>query len=207
MTTKRFAVLAFAALTFGALLSPSDASAQSIWDRIRDRAEQERNQRRRDDDYNGRRRGGYISDQERRVLRDTARRINDRSRSFQRNLDRLLDNSRYDDSRREDNVNENVRQFRNAAERFKDRAGDSNDLNRSAAEAQQLLASASQVSRNLRRVRLDGRTSSDWSQIRNDLRTVADLYGLRFREDDYDGYYGNDDWRRDRRRDDNNRRW
>lgn len=201
MTNRRFAVLAFAALSLGAaLLSPADASAQTIWDRMRDRIE-DRNQRR-DDDYN-RRRGDHVSDRERRVLRDVGNRLASRTRDFQRNLDRLLDNSRYDDTRREDAVNDNVRRLREAADRFRDRAGDSNDLSRSSGEARQLLDAAAQVNRNLRRIRLDGRTSSDWSQIRNDLRTVADIYNIRFNDGDYDGRYdGNDDWRRDR-----NRRW
>ena len=204
MTNRRFAVLAFAALAFGAaLLAPADASAQTIWDRVRDRIEDRNGQRRRDDDNYGRRRDGRISDHERRVLRDVSRRLDSRTRDFQRNLDRLLDNSRYDDTRREDNINQNVRQLRDAADRFRDRAGDGNDLDRSENEARQLLDAAAQVNRSLRRVRLDGRTSSDWAQIRNDLRTVADIYNFRFKDSDYDGRYGgDDDWRRDR-----NRRW
>ncbi len=200
MTNRRFAVLAFAALTLGAtLFSPVEASAQTIWDRIRDRAEQRRN----DDDYYGHRRDGRISDRERRVLRDVSARLDDRTRDFQRSLDRLLDRSRYDDTRREDNINHNVRILRDAASRFRSRAGDSNDLSRSSDEARRLLDAAAQVSRSLRRVRLDGRASSDWAQIRNDLRTVADIYNFRFTDGDYDGRYGgNDDWNRDR-----NRRW
>jgi hypothetical protein len=215
MTNRRLAVLALAALSVGVLLAPARASAQSVWDVLRDRIE-DRNQRR-NDDYYGRRRGGNISDSERRVLRNVARRIDSRSRDFQRNVDRLLDDSRYDDSRREDDINQLVRSFRSAADRFRDRAGDSNDLSRSENEARQLLEAASVINRNIRRVRLDGRTASDWSQIRNDLRTVADIYGFRFRDDDYDGSYGNDDWRRGRQRDDedwrrdrqrtNDRRW
>lgn len=195
MTNRRFALLAFAALAFGVALLPApDASAQTIWDRIRDRAEQ-----RRDDDYNGRRRDGRINDRERRALRDVANRLDDRTRDFQRNIDRMLDRGRYDDTRREDNINNNVRRLREAAARFRDRAGDNN----SSDEARRLLDAAAEVSRNLRRVRLDSRASSDWSQIRNDLRTVADIYNIRFRDADYDGgYYGNDDWNRDR-----NRRW
>lgn len=197
MTNRRFTVLAFAVLTLGVtLLSPADASAQTVWDRIRDRAE-DRNQRR-DDDYYGRRRDGRLSERERRVLRDVANRLDDRTRDFQRNLDRVLDNSRYDDTRREDNINNNVRALRDAASRFRSRAGDNN----SSDEARRLLDAAARVNRNLRRVRLDGRTASDWSQIRNDLRTVADIYNFRFNDGDYDGRYGDDDWRRDR-----NRRW
>ena len=194
MTNRRFASLAFAALALGAALlsAAPDASAQTIWDRIRDRSEQRRN----DDDYYGRRRDGRVSDRERRVLRDVANRLDDRTRDFQRNIDRLLDRSRHDDTRREDNINNNVRQLRDAAARFRNRAGDHN----SSDEARRLLDAASAVSRNLRRIRLDGRTSSDWAQIRNDLRTVADIYNFRFRDDDYDGRYGgNDDWNRNRR--------
>ena len=74
MTNRRFNLLAFAAIALCALFIPSAANAQgSIWDRIRDRAEQERdrdNHRNgRDDDRYGRR-NGRISDYERRQLRD-----------------------------------------------------------------------------------------------------------------------------------------
>jgi hypothetical protein len=204
MFNRRFILPAFAALAFAAFLSPSAANAQgSIWDRIRDRAEQERdrdnnrNGRRRDDDRYGRR-GGRISDNERRQLRDLARRISDRSRDLQRDVDRALDNSRVNGTRREDNINQEARDLRNAADRFRNVAGDSNDLYRSSDEAQELLRQASRVSRMLSRVRLDGR-NGNWSQLRGDLRTVANIYNLRF--DDGGGYYGNDDggWRRGRR--------
>ena len=182
MTNRRINFLAFAAALF-ALLLPAAANAQQgpWWGQGRDR---------RDDDYYGRR-NGRLSDHERRVLRDVARRIDDRSRSFQRNVDRALDRSRIDDTRREDNINDRVRDFRRAAERFRDRAGDSNNINNSRGEAQQLLNSAAQIDRLMRRVRLDGRAQSDWSQIRADLRTVADFHNLRL--SDYgsnDGIYG-----------------
>lgn len=209
MFKRRFVLPAFAALAFAAFLSPSTAKAQgSIWDRIRDRAEQERerdrdrdygrNGRRRDDDDRYGRRGGRISDYDRRQLRDLARRISDRSRDLQRDVDRALDNSRVNGTRREDNINQEARDLRNAADRFRNVAGDSNDLYRSSDEAQELLRQASRVSRMLSRVRLDGR-NGNWNQLRGDLRTVANIYNLRF--DDGGGYYGNDDggWRRGRR--------
>lgn len=206
MTKRRFILPAFAALAFAAFLSPSTANAQTVWDRIRDRAEQERdrdygrNRRGRDEDYgrNGRR-GDRISDYERRELRDLARRISDRSRDLQRDIDRALDHSRVNGTRREDNINSEARDLRNAAERFRNVAGDSNDLYRSSDEARELLRQASQVGRMLSRVRLDGR-NGNWNQLRGDLRTVANIYNLRF--DDGGGYYGNDDdWRRNRRND------
>lgn len=210
MFKRRFILPAFAALAFAAFLSPSTANAQTIWDRIRDRAERDQRDRDRDRDRNGRRRdddddrygrgrGGRISDNERRQLRDLARRISDRSRDLQRDVDRALDHSRVNGTRREDNINEEARDLRNAADRFRNVAGDSNDLYRSSDEARELLQQASRVSRMLGRVRLDGR-NGNWNQLRNDLRTVANIYNLRF--DDGGGYYGNDDdWRRGRRND------
>jgi hypothetical protein len=204
MINRRFTLPAFAALALAAFLSPSTAKAQgSVWDRIRDRAEQERDRdyernRRRDDDDRYGRRGGRISDNERRQLRDLARRIDDRSRDLQRDIDRSLDNSRANGTRREDNVNQEARELHDAASRFRGVAGDSNDLYRSSDEARRLLDQASQISRMLGRARLDGRTGGDWNQLRNDLRTVANIYNLRF--NDGGGYYGNDDdWRRNRR--------
>lgn len=205
MFKRRFILPAFAALAFAAFLSPSTANAQTVWDRIRDRAEQERdrdnnrNGRRRDDDDDryGRGRGGRISDYERRQLRDLARRISDRSRDLQRDVDRALDHSRVNGTRREDNINDEARDLRNAADRFRNVAGDSNDLYRSSDEARELLRQASRISRMLSRVRLDGR-NGNWNQLRGDLRTVANIYNLRF--DEGGGYYGNDDdWRRNRR--------
>lgn len=198
MTNRRSTLLTFAAAALVSLLLPVMASAQNRpwWDRGGDR---------RDDDYYGRR-SGRISDSERRTLRDVARRIDSRSKDFQKDVDRLLDNSRYDDTRREDRINDLARDFRNAAARFRDRAGDSNDLNRSEGEARQLLDSASRINRVVSRVRLDSRTASEWSQISSDLRTVANIYGLRY--SDYGGGYGNgrdDDYGRDRNRDRNNR--
>jgi hypothetical protein len=198
MTNRRFTVLTFAAVALATFLAPSAARAQSIWDRIRDRAEQERNgdpDWRRDDRN---RRGGRMSDYERRQLRELARRIDDRSRDLQHDVDRLLDNSRYNGSNREDRINDEARDLREAAQRFRNVAGDNEDLYRSRDEAGRLLQQASQVGRVLGRTRTDSRTSSDWNQLRSDLRAVANIYGLRFNEGG--GYNNNDDdWRRNRR--------
>lgn len=198
MTNRRMRLPAFAAAV--AIISlfflPASASAQQgpWWGRNRD-------------DNNGR--YGRISDQQRRHLRDVAHRINNRSRDFQRNIDRALDRSRIDDTPREDNINDRVRDFRRAAARFRDRAGDGNNINNSRGEAQQLLNSAANIDRLVRRVRLDGRAQSDWSQIRADLRTVANIYNLRAGDFDDDDRYGRDDDPRnpDRRRNNTGWRW
>jgi hypothetical protein len=202
MINRRFTVLTFAAVALATFLAPASASAQSVWDRIRDRAEQERNRdddwrrNRRDDDRG--RRNGRVSDYERRQLRELGRRIDDRSRDLQRDIDRLLDNSRYNGTNREDRINDEARDLRNAAQRFRNVAGDSDYLQGSRDEASRLLQQASQMSRMLGRARLDSRTVGSWNQLRSDLRAVANIYNLRFNDDrGYDVY--NDNRRGNRR--------
>ena len=135
---------------------------------------------------------------ENRVLRDAARRVDDRSGDFQRHLDSALDRSRYDDSRREDNVNLIAAEFRNAASQFRNRVGDGRDLNRGANEAQRMFQLGARIDRLVGRLRLDSRTQSDWSQIRQDLRVIGDFYRGSFNNN---GGYGrgndrnrNDEW-------------
>ncbi|MDT5269794.1 MAG: hypothetical protein QOH49_1980 [Acidobacteriota bacterium] len=203
MTNRRFTVLTFAVVALATFLAPASASAQSVWGRIRDRAEQEQ-QRNRDDDWRRNRRDddryGRNDNYDRRQLRDLSRRIDDRSRDLQRDVDHLLDNSRYNGSNREDRINNEARDLRNAANRFRNVAGDNDRLDRSRDEARDLLQSASQFSRMLGRLRMDSRTSNDWNQLRSDLRNVANIYNLRFNDDrSYNIYNGNDD-RRDNRR-------
>ncbi|HWT03593.1 MAG TPA: hypothetical protein VN256_25310 [Pyrinomonadaceae bacterium] len=178
-----------------AICLPLIASAQGTydpWGRNRDR------DYRRNRDYGNSGRYGN------RNLRDVARRLDDRSGDFQRHLDSSLDRSRYDDTRREDNINELARQFRNAASRFRDRV---DDRDGGSNEARNLLQVGSRMDNLMARLRVDGRTQSDWSRIRQDLRVVADAYGLGYgggygRGDDY---YDNDRYRR--RRNTNNDWW
>ena len=66
-----------------------------------------------------------------------------------------------------------------------------------------MLQEADQIDRFARRG-FDGRTSSEWSQIQQELRYISNAYGF-----GYGGGYGrDDDWRRDRndRNDRNNNR-
>ncbi|HKY41929.1 MAG TPA: hypothetical protein VJM50_02455 [Pyrinomonadaceae bacterium] len=126
-----------------------------------------------------------------RGLRDSAHRLDRLAKDFERNVDRALDRSRADGTNREDRINDQVHQFRDAVGDFKSRVGNGRDLNRSANEAQRMLREAQDVDRLARR--LDGRTSSQWYQIQQELRYIGNVYGF-----GYGGYGRDDDWRRDR---------
>ena len=151
-----------------------------------------------------------------RGLRDAIRRVESRSDDFQSHLDRALDRSRYDDSRREDRINDTAREFRDAARRLKDRFNE-RDPYRAESDARNLVRLGSRISRFMSRARVDSRTASDWSEISSNLRVIADAYRINFNDGHYrgggiyndDGYYGRDDddyYRREQERRERERR-
>ncbi len=199
MINRRTIMLTVLSAILMALAAPGRAAAQSNdpWygrdddyrnDR-RDRNRDDRRDRRRNDDYDDRDdRYGRNNNQDSRYLRDAASRLKDRSRSLERNVDRYLDRSRTNGTRREDHVNNDVKEFRQAADRFKDRIGDARNLSRSRNEAGNLLQSAQHVEQMLSSLRVDSRTYADWREIQQDLRTVANIYGLNYNDYDNGNY-------------------
>lgn len=167
MTNKRRFLPTILAAALMAIFLPLIASAQGSygsWNRDRRNNDNWRNDNRYDN----------------RLLRDVTRRLDDRSGDFQRHLDSALDRSRYDGTRREDRINEIARDFRNAASDLRRSANDGRNLNRSSDEARRVLQIGSRIDGFIARQRLDYRAASDWSQIRQDLRVIADIYNLNF---------------------------
>jgi len=173
MTNRRRFLPTIIAAALMALFLPLIASAQGNDSWNRDRRD-DRDYRRDNDDWRNRNR--YDS----RVLRDVTRRLDDRSGDFQRHLDSALDRSRYDGTRREDRINDIARDFRNAASNLRRSANDGRNLNRSSDEARRVLQIGSRIDQFIGRQRLDYRATSDWAQIRQDLRVIADIYNLNF---------------------------
>jgi len=203
MINRRTTILTVTFAILFAFCLPAIASAQ--WDRDRDyrrdrRDDDDWRRDRRDDDWR-RDRNGRNGNYDTRYLRDVAERVRDNARNLERNVDRLLDNSRVNGTRREDRINNEVKAFRQAADRFRSRVGDNGrDRNRGYQEAQYLMQAANQTERMLSRLRVDSRTYADWRQIKQDLRTIANAYGFRYDGND-DGFYrGGYDPRDDRNR-------
>ena len=181
--TLKFSLFAAAIL---ALCLPAAAAAQ--WGRYPQ------------DRYPGDDRGNGRYDD--RGIRDSVNRLDRLAKDFERDMDRALDHSRANGSRREDDINNQVHQFRNSVSDLKSRVGNGRDLNRSSNEARRVLQEADDLDRFSRRG-FDSRTASEWSQIQQELRYISSVYGFGYggygRDDDY---RRNDDYRRDR---DNNR--
>ena len=137
-----------------------------------------------------------------RGLRDSVHRLDRLAKDFERDIDRALDRSRVNGSNREDQINDQVHQFRDAVGDLKSRVGNGRDLNRSSNEARRVLQEANDIDRFARRG-FDGRTGSEWSQIQQELRYISNAYGF-----GYGGGYGrDDDWRPNDRNNNRNNDW
>ena len=152
-------------------------------------------------DY-GRNRNGNYGRYDERYLRDSIHRLDRLSKDFERDVDRALDRSRVDGTRREDQINVRADRFRRAASNLKSAFGNGRDLNRSRDEAQRVLQEAQQFDRLGRSRVMDNRVASEWAQIQQELRVISNAYGL-----GYGGYNngGYNPGRNDRNR--NNNDW
>jgi uncharacterized membrane protein YccC len=122
----------------------------------------------------------YRRDRDNRYVRDSIQRLDRLAKDFEREVDRDLDHDRrVNGSRREDQINRQAHDFRNAVGDLKSAFGNGRDLSRSADEAQRVLRQADVMERAGRRQFDNYRVSSLWSQIRNELNTISDAYGYR----------------------------
>jgi hypothetical protein len=149
-------------------------------------------------DY-GRNRNGNYGRYDERYLKDSIQRLDRLSKDFERDLDRALDRSRVDGTRREDQINAQGHDFRRAVSNLKSHFGNGRDLNRSRNEAQRVLQEAQQFDRIGRARGIDSRVASEWSQIQRELNVISDAYSLGYGGYNNGGNYPNDrndDYRR-----------
>ena len=105
------------------------------------------------------------------AIRDLKRQAKD----FQRQLDRDLDHSRYNGSRREDQMNNLADQFKNAVNNLNNN-GYNNDRygnNRNNNEINRVFNLASQIDRSILRSNVSYSSRNIWSAIQNDLQAIG----------------------------------
>jgi hypothetical protein len=185
MALRRINMMLFIAISLVSLALPALASAQGPWSRDRDY------RRDRDDDtYDNDR---YRERYNRQALRNSVRRIKKLSEKFQDHVDSALDKSRYNGSRREDQINRLAEEFKDAAGDLESNIGDGRNLNRSADEAHRLLQLGSRIDRFMSYSRSDSRISHEWDQISRELNFISSVYG-------YNRTYEDDNYNNRRRR-------
>ena len=143
-----------------------------------------------------------------RNLNSTINNLESKSRRFVDTLDRELDRSRYDGSRREDQLNNLAKRFKNAAENLADEYDNQRDYNKSSDEARKVLSLGSQLNSALRssHANRNSRLQNDWRSIQQDLRTLSRAYNTNYnnRRNNRNGTY-NRNRNRNHRTNDRNR--
>ncbi|HKO99971.1 MAG TPA: hypothetical protein VJU86_23555 [Pyrinomonadaceae bacterium] len=160
MTNRRTLMFSIFATAVIALCLPVLAAAQGTYD-----------------PWGRNRNGGYGGGYDERYVRDSIHRLDRLAKDFEKEVDRNLDRSRRDGTRREDQINAEANQFRDAVGDLKSAFGNGRDLNRSRDEAQRVFQEARQVERIGMARGYNNRLGSLWSQIRNELNVISNVYG------------------------------
>lgn len=118
--------------------------------------------------------GGYNNGQygNYRNTRSVVRDLKSATRELQRHLDNDLDNSRYNGSRREDQLNDLAKQFRSSVNRLSESNNGPRDN-----DIQRVLDLGRQLDRYLSRTGVDYHIQETWNQIQNDLNQLDNSNG------------------------------
>jgi hypothetical protein len=116
-----------------------------------------------------------ISDKE---VEDVIHRLENQSEKFRKSLDSALDKSRFDGTRREDDINAFVKDFNKETKTLHDHF----DSHKStASDVQTVLDSAAQIDQFMRRNRLKEDAQEDWAGLRAYLDELARIYSVTWR--------------------------
>jgi flagellar motility protein MotE (MotC chaperone) len=102
-------------------------------------------------------------------------RIEKAADKYRESLDDALDESRLDDSKREEEINKYVREFEDATDRLEKRFDDDKDA---AEDVREVLTRAARIDGMMARFGLTDRAQSDWRLVRTDLDELARAYGV-----------------------------
>jgi len=113
-----------------------------------------------------------------RILRNVERQAD----TFRKSLDDALDKSRFDNTRREDEINASVREFDRETKRLHEHFDDHKSTS---GDVQSILDRAIHIERFMRRNRLTTRAQNDWSALRASLDQLASAYNVSWRWDGF----------------------
>ena len=143
---------------------------------------------RNDDDYYGNNRNGNYGHNSN--LQQAVRDLKYRTRNFERQTDRYDDNDQYGNggyggygnNRRGDRIEDLADDLAKAASRLEKEFGRGRNLNNSRDEAQRVVQIASQVANTMGRGGRNNNNynSGEWYAIDNNVRVIANAYGLNY---------------------------
>ena len=107
------------------------------------------------------------------------KRVEDRSDSFRKIVDRSLDRSTLDGTRREDNINEQVKQFEKALDELRSEFSRQDRWLETRHHVEKVLSEAGDVNAIVRRHFLRPVIEREWALLRADINRLAGVYDLR----------------------------
>lgn len=105
-------------------------------------------------------------------------RVEERSDAFRKSVDNNLDRSRLDDTRREDRINNQVKQFETALDELRrefDRRDTFREVRR---EVERVMRQSDEINALLRNSRFSPVVEQQWRLLRADLNRLAGIYEL-----------------------------
>lgn len=105
-------------------------------------------------------------------------RVEDRVDNFVKNYDKSLDRSRLDGSSRENWLMDRARDLERATDELSREFDRKDAWIENKEETRRCLNIASDIERNMRNYRFGTATESNWSRVRYELNTLADIYNL-----------------------------
>ena len=119
---------------------------------------------------------GYTKDHVNQIIK----RVEERSDRFVKLFDKALDRSRLDDTNREDQLNKMARDLEKGLDDLRSEFDRKENYVETRSEVRRCLDLATDINVAMRNRRLGGETERQWALLRNELNTLADVYGLPF---------------------------
>jgi len=105
-------------------------------------------------------------------------RVEDRVDNFVDNYDRSLDKSKLNGSSREDWLNKRARDLESATDELSREFDRRDAWAENKDEVRKCLNIATDIDRNMRNYKFGSATEANWSRVRYELNTLADIYNL-----------------------------
>ncbi len=113
-----------------------------------------------------------------RQVGDLIQRVETSADRFRATVDRVLDRTRYDGTRAEDNINSFIQNFETATDQLRDRFNRRVSV---ASDVERVLQQANYIDSFMLNNRLNQRAHADWTQVRTDLNALASAYAVNWR--------------------------
>jgi DNA repair exonuclease SbcCD ATPase subunit len=105
-------------------------------------------------------------------------RVEDSTDTLRKAVDKNLDRSRLDGTRREDDINEQVKQLENALDELRNEFDRHDTWRESRRAVEKVMRQSDEVNAIFRRLRFHAAVEAQWRNVRADLNRLAGIYNL-----------------------------